>query len=55
MESLSCVFTDICLDYISTLLAMQLECKDFNCSYWIMPFIGYFIGNWGLLNEILDP
>lgn len=55
VDSWSCAFfMDICLDCISALRAMQMECKYFGSSFWITPFVCYFPGSWRLLNEILN-
>lgn len=55
VDSWSCAFfMDICLDCISPLWAMQMECKYFGNSHWIMPFVCYFRVNWDFLNEVLN-
>lgn len=55
VDSWSCAFfMHICLDCISTLWAMQMECKYFGSSYWIMPFVCHFRESWCLLNEVLN-
>lgn len=47
MESLSCAaFMDIYLDFISTFLAVHLECKYFECSYLNTPF--HLLFHWEL-------